>query len=66
MFSVGPQPQRYGPSDGDASEYSMPATSNCRQLFRTDVVIWSYTTVPVAAFRPPFLCIATNLEVQEL
>jgi len=30
----------------------------------TDVVIWSYTTVPVA-FRLPFLCIVTNLPVQE-
>ena len=26
----------------------LPVTSICRQLFRTDVVIWSYTTVPVA------------------
>ena len=25
----------------------LPATSNCRQLFCTEVVIWSYTTVPV-------------------
>ena len=41
-----------------------PATSNCRQLFCTDFVIWSYTTVPVA-FRLLFLCIFTNMEVQE-
>ena len=32
------------------------------QLFSTNVVIWSYTTVPVA-FRLPFLCIF--MEVQE-
>jgi len=34
------------------------------QLFCTYVVIWSYTTVPVA-FRLPFLSIFRNLEVQE-
>ena len=33
-------------------------------LHRWHVVIWSYTTVPVA-FRLPFLGIFTNLEVQE-
>jgi len=36
-----------GPSDADASEHPMPylpATSNCRQLFCADVVIWSFTT----------------------
>ena len=46
-ISACPQPWGQGPSDADASEYSMPylpATSNCRQLFCTDVVIWSYTT----------------------
>jgi len=42
----------------------LPAASNCRQLTCTDVVIWSYTPVPVA-FRLPFLCICTNVEVQE-
>ena len=42
----------------------LPASSNCRQLFCTDVVIWSYTTVPVA-FRLPFMCIFTKLAVQE-
>ena len=50
-----PQPWGHGPSDVDASEYSMPyllATSDCRQLFCTDVVIWSYTTVPVALRLP--------------
>jgi len=40
----------------------LPATSNCRQLFCTDVVIWSYTTLHVA-FRFPW--IVTKLEVQE-
>jgi len=38
----------------------LPATSNCRQLFCTEVVIWSYTTVPVA-FHLPFLCIFYEL-----
>jgi len=38
----------------------LPATSNCRQLFRTDVVIWSYTIVPV-----PFCLPFVFLEVQE-
>jgi len=33
-------------------------------ILHTDAVIWSYTTVPVA-FRLPFLCIFTNLELQE-
>ena len=33
------------------------------QLVCTDVVTWSYTTVPVA-FSLPFLCIFTNLEVR--
>jgi len=42
----------------------LPAASNCRQLACTDVVVWSHTTVPVA-FRLQFLCICTNLEVQE-
>jgi len=68
IFSVVPQPWRQGPSDADASEYSMPylpVTSNCRQLFYRDVVTRSYTTVPVAAFSLPFLSIFTNLEVQE-
>ena len=34
------------------------------QLFCTDVVICSYTTVPVA-FRLAFMCMFTKLEVQE-
>ena len=58
-FQLGPPAMSAGPSHADASEYSiryLPATSNCRQLFCTDVVIWSYTAVP-AAFRLPFLCI---------
>jgi len=46
----------------------LPATNNCRQLFCTDVVIWSYTTVPVA-LRLPFLPTIpvhfTNFQVQE-
>ena len=51
-----PQPWGHGPSDVDAGEYSMPyllATSDCRQLFCTDVP----PTVPVHFF--------TNLELQE-
>jgi len=42
----------------------LPETSNYRQLFCTDAVICLYTTVPVA-FRLPFLCIFTTLEVPE-
>jgi len=41
-----------------------PATSNCRQLLCTDVVIWSYTTVSVS-FRLPFLCMFSNLQAHE-
>ena len=66
-FSMGSQPWWQGQSDADASEYSMTyftATSDCRQLLCTDVVIWSDTTVPVA-FWPPFLFIFTNSEMQE-
>ena len=66
IFSMGPPAIRHGPSGADASEYLMPylpAISNCRQ-FCTDVVIWSYSTVPVA-FCLPFLCIFINLEMQE-
>jgi len=59
IFSMDPQPRGRGPPDTNASEYStpyLPATSNCRQLFCTRVVVRSYTTVPVA-FRLPLLCI---------
>jgi len=66
IFSMGPPAIRHSPSGADVSEYLMPylpAISNCRQ-FCTDVVIWSYSTVPVA-FCLPFLCIFINLEIQE-
>jgi len=62
IFSVGPQPRGQGPSDADASEYSMPylpATSNCYQLFCTDVVVCNCSVSPTV------LCISTNLEMQE-
>ena len=38
--------------------YKLQSAFCCRQLLYTDVVIWSYTTVPIA-FRLPFLCIFT-------
>jgi len=57
---VGPQPRGQGPSNADASEYSMPylpATSSCRQYFsQMYLVVGLYTT-----FRLPFLCIFYEL-----
>jgi len=62
IFSVGPKPRRQGPSDANASEYSMPylpETSICHQLFCTDVIICNCSVSPTV------LCISTNLEMQE-
>jgi len=43
----------------------LPATSNCRQLFCTDVVNWSYTTVPLCSVPTTVPVHFTNLKVQK-
>ena len=43
----------------------LPATSNCRQLFCTDVVNWSYTTVPLCSVPTTVPVHFTNLKAQK-